>query len=64
MTKGQDRTVTMVCDRDTKNTYRFQEEPTKGQADAIGQLYVQKHVFNGTDVEVGSTKITVTIGVE
>lgn len=38
-----EKKATFVYERDTKRTYRFQEE---GNAPIIGTLYVQKHVFD------------------
>lgn len=34
-------------ERETKNTYRFREEPEIDQESIIGVLYVQKFTFEG-----------------
>lgn len=31
-------------ERETKNTFRFQEQPEKGKPSAVGTLYIQKYV--------------------
>lgn len=36
------RTATFVREKETKNTVRFQEEPTAGQPPIVGTLYVAK----------------------
>lgn len=36
------RTITMVFERETKNTYRFAEAPDGDRPKLIGVLYVQK----------------------
>ena len=50
-----ERTVTFELERDTKNTYRFQEV-TKGEPPLIGILYIQKWAF-----EKAPKTITVSI---
>jgi hypothetical protein len=52
------RTITFVRERETKNTVRFQEEPSPGQPQVIGTLYVAK--WYAGDAQ----RITVTIRVE
>ncbi len=37
-----DFTATFLFEKDTKNTYRYQEQPDGGQPPKIGSLYVQK----------------------
>jgi hypothetical protein len=39
-----EKTLTFELERDTKNTYRFQEV-AKGEPPLIGTLYVQKWAF-------------------
>ena len=39
-----EKTITFELERDTKNTYRFQEV-AKGEPPLIGTLYVQKWAF-------------------
>jgi hypothetical protein len=34
--------IVLTKDRDTKNTVKFTEVPTEGQAPVIGTLYVQR----------------------
>jgi hypothetical protein len=51
-------TITFAVEKETKNTVKFQEVPVKGQADYVGQLYVQKHTIEALD---NPTTITVTI---
>jgi len=53
-----EKTLTFELERDTKNTYRFQEV-AKGEPPLIGTLYVQKWAFEGTP-----KSITVTIKTE
>lgn len=36
------RTLTFVREKETKNTVRFQEEPSAGQPPVVGSLYVAK----------------------
>jgi len=50
-----EKTLTFELERDTKNTYRFQEV-AKGAPPLIGTLYVQKWAF-----ETKPQTITVTI---
>jgi hypothetical protein len=50
-----ERTLTFELERDTKNTYRFQEV-AKGAPPLIGTLYIQKWAF-----ETAPKTITVTI---
>ena len=50
-----ERTLTFELEKDTKNTYRFQEV-AKGAPPVIGTLYIQKWLF-----ETAPTTITVTI---
>ncbi len=52
------RSITFVRERETKNTVRFQEEPSPGQPQVIGTLYVAK--WYAGDAQ----RITVTIRVE
>jgi hypothetical protein len=42
-----ERVLTFELERDTKNTYRFQEVP-KGAPPLIGTLYIQKWAFEGS----------------
>ena len=42
-----ERTVTFELEKETKNTYRF-EEVAKGSPPMIGTLYIQKWVFETT----------------
>ena len=49
----------MAFERDTKRTYRFQEEARAGQPPVIGTLYVQKYVLGETPPK----RIKVTIEV-
>ena len=53
--KQVEKTLTFELERDTKNTYRFQEA-AKGEPPLIGTLYVQKWAFETTP-----QTITVTI---
>jgi hypothetical protein len=39
-----EKTITFELERDTKNTYRFQEV-AKGEPPLVGTLYVQKWAF-------------------
>lgn len=50
-----ERKLTFELEKDTKNTYRFQEV-AKGSPPVIGTLYIQKWLF-----ESAPTTITVTI---
>ena len=50
-----ERTLTFELEKDTKNTYRFQEV-AKGAPSVIGTLYIQKWLF-----ETAPMTITVTI---
>ena len=46
--------LTFELERDTKNTYRFQEV-VKGSPPLIGTLYVQKWAFEATPKEITAT---------
>ncbi len=48
---------TMHGDKETKGTYRFEEEVETGGTMAIGTLYVKKPVFGG----IAPERIQVTI---
>jgi len=52
------KTVTFEKEKDTKNTVKFAEVQTQGEAPIIGSLYVQKW-FIGS-----GTKLKVTVEVE
>ena len=52
------KTVTFEKEKDTKNTVKFAEVQTQGEAPIIGSLYVQKW-FVGD-----ATKLKVTVEVE
>ena len=52
---AMERTLTFELEKDTKNTYRFQEV-AKGAPPLIGTLYMQKWAF-----ETAPKTITVTI---
>jgi len=56
-------TATFRFEKDTKNTFRYQEEPANGQPPKIGSLYVQKWALGGP----GATRpevLTVTVSDE
>lgn len=50
-------TFTMHADRETKRTFRFEEEVETGGSPVIGILYVKKPTFSG----MAPTRIQVTI---
>jgi len=52
------KTVTFEKEKDTKNTVKFAEVQTQGEAPIIGSLYVQKW-FVG---DVTKLKVTVEVG--
>lgn len=37
--------VIFQIDRETKNTVRYEEQPTQGEPKAIGTLYIQKYAI-------------------
>ncbi len=45
-------------EKETKNTYRYQEEPPEGQPPVVGALYVQKWALGSPAPET----LKVTIG--
>lgn len=49
-------TVTMNLDKETKNTYRFQEDAEEGTIPSLGTIWVQKKHFTSKP-----EKITVTV---
>ena len=49
-----ERTLTFELEKDTKNTYRFQEV-AKGAAPLIGTLYIQKWAFEATPKTISVT---------
>ncbi len=52
------RSVQMIKEKDTKNTVKFTEVQTQGEAPIIGTLYVQKWYAGD------STKLKVTVEVQ
>jgi hypothetical protein len=59
MAKNNPQTITrtFTLEKETKNTYRFQEDDTPGHPPAIGTLYIQRYLFNGSKPD----KITLTL---
>lgn len=51
--------LVFVFERETKNTYRFEEMPNDDDKTIVGTLYVQKSAF-----EHIPSMLTVTIGTE
>lgn len=62
LTKGkkmQTQELTFAKEKETKNTVRYQEVPSDGEATVIGPLYIQKSAL-GAGIP---PEITMTIGV-
>jgi hypothetical protein len=51
------QTLTFTLERETKNTIRYAEE-SNGTPQAIGTIYVQKHILGDEPPE----KLTITVG--
>jgi len=47
------RTFTM--EKETKNTYRFQEDKTPGEPTTVGILYVQSYLFDKRPQNISMT---------
>lgn len=54
--------IAFTVERETKNTYRFQEKVTRMEAPSIGVLYVQKHALNAIGFN-GEQDLVVTLEV-
>lgn len=50
-----ERNIIFKLEKETKNTYKFEEKPEPGQPAIIGSLYVQKWVFEQKPEEVSVT---------
>ena len=62
LTKGkkmETQELTFAKEKETKNTVRYQEIPSDGEATVIGPLYIQKSAL-GADIP---PEITMVIGV-
>ncbi len=53
----EEKTLTIVVEKETKNTVRFAERPEPGTPAIVGTIYVQKWAFPGPVPQT----ITVTI---